>query len=350
MMRDSLSVDARGHYQLRLPWRDLTQTLPDSRFMAECRLASLRRRFLRDPGLKASYTQVIEDYIRQGHAEPAPFAGVPGRTWYLPHHAVTHPQKPGKVRVVYDCAAKSHGVSLNDHLLQGPDFVNDLVGVLIRFRQEPVAVCGDIKQMFHQVMVSPEDRDALRFLWWPGGDTSKAPQVYRMCVHVFGATSSPSCCTFALRESADSQRGQYDDDVINTVLRNFCVDYCLRSVPTVQDACRLVPELTRLLARRGLCLEKFMLSNAPVLASIPDGARAEYMVKYKAPMLAGIPEGTRAKRMAKYKLGNDLPQKCVLGMALDLAPDVLRFDVKPINKSMTRRGMLSDMSSVFDQL
>ena len=307
-MRDSLSVDARGHYQLRLPWRDLTQTLPDSRFMAECRLASLRRRFLRDPGLKASYTQVIEDYIRQGHAEPAPFAGVPGRTWYLPHHAVTHPQKPGKVRVVYDCAAKSHGVSLNDHLLQGPDFVNDLVGVLIRFRQEPVAVCGDIKQMFHQVMVSPEDRDALRFLWWPGGDISKTPQVYRMCVHVFGATSSPSCCTFALRESAESQRGQYDDDVINTVLRNFYVDDCLRSVPTVQDACRLVPELTRLLASRGLCLEKFMSNNAQVLASIPEDARAECM--------------------AKYKLGDDLPQKRVLGMALDLAPAVFRFEVK----------------------
>ena len=128
------------------------------------------------------------------------------------------------------------------------------------------------------------------------------------------------------------------------------VDNCVWSVPTVQNFGRLVPELTRLLARRGLCLEKFILSNAPVLASIPDGARAEYMVKYKAPMLAGIPEGARAKRMAKYKLGNDLPQKCVLGMALDLAPDVLRFDVKPINKSMTRRGMLSDMSSVFDPL
>ena len=56
-----------------------------------------------------------------------------GRTWNLPHYAITHPQKPGKVRVVYDCAAKSHGVSLNDHVLQGPDFVNDLDGVPIRF-------------------------------------------------------------------------------------------------------------------------------------------------------------------------------------------------------------------------
>ena len=169
-MRGSPSVDARGRFQLRPLWyRDLCQTLTDFKLMADCRPASLRRRFLRDPLLKPSYTQVIEDCIRQGPVEPAPFAGVPGRTYCLPHH----------------------DVSLNDHLFQGPDFVNDLVGVLIRFRQEPVVVCGDIKQMFHQVMVSPEDRDALRFLWWPGGDTSKAPQVYRMCVHVFGATSSP---------------------------------------------------------------------------------------------------------------------------------------------------------------
>ena len=95
---------------------------------------------------------------------------------------------------MYDCAAKSHGVSLNDHLLQGLDFVNDLVGLLICFRQEPVAVCDDVKQMFHQVMVSSEDRDALRFLWCPCGDISKAPQVYFiMCVHVFGTTSLLIC-------------------------------------------------------------------------------------------------------------------------------------------------------------
>ena len=53
-MRDTLSLDARGHYQLRLPWRDLTQTLPGSRLMAECRLASLRR-----PDLLGLVAQVL---------------------------------------------------------------------------------------------------------------------------------------------------------------------------------------------------------------------------------------------------------------------------------------------------
>jgi len=46
-----------------------------------------------------------------------PVESIPGDVvWYLPHHAVKHPRK-GKVRVVFDCAAKTKGLSLNDDLL-----------------------------------------------------------------------------------------------------------------------------------------------------------------------------------------------------------------------------------------
>ena len=88
-----------------------------------------------------------------------------GKTWWLPHHAVINPKKPGKVRVVFDAAAKFHGVSLNEALLKGPDLLTSLVGVLIRFRQFPIAVSADIVKMFHQVRVPEEDCSALRFLW-----------------------------------------------------------------------------------------------------------------------------------------------------------------------------------------
>ena len=73
---------------------------------------------------------------------------------------------PGKVRVVFDCAAKFKDVSLNSRLLQGPDFMNSLVGVLMRFRQDHIALAADIEAMFHQVRVKDDDCDALRFLWW----------------------------------------------------------------------------------------------------------------------------------------------------------------------------------------
>ena len=43
------------------------------------------------------------------------------RTWYLPHRSVFHPQKQGKICVVFDAASLHDGVSLNNQLLQGPD-------------------------------------------------------------------------------------------------------------------------------------------------------------------------------------------------------------------------------------
>ena len=61
---------------------------------------------------------------------------------------------------------------MNKELLQGPHLTNTLLGVLIRFRQGPVALMADIDAMFHQVRVDSEDKDFLRFLWWPNGDTT----------------------------------------------------------------------------------------------------------------------------------------------------------------------------------
>ena len=77
--------------------------------------------------------------------------------------------------------------------------MNDLVGVLMRFRQDTFAIAADIAQMFYQVRVTKEDRGSQWFLWWPDGDTSKPAEVYCMQVHVFGATSSPSCTAFPLK-------------------------------------------------------------------------------------------------------------------------------------------------------
>ena len=58
------------------------------------------------------------------YAEPVPSDEIcDGREYYLPHHSVVHPTK-GKTRVVFDCAAKSGGVCLNDLVLPGPNLMN----------------------------------------------------------------------------------------------------------------------------------------------------------------------------------------------------------------------------------
>jgi len=56
----------------------------------------------------------------------------------------------------------------------------------------------DVQSMFHEVRVPQEDRDLLRFLWWPKGDFNKKLEEYWVTAHLFGALSSPSCANFAM--------------------------------------------------------------------------------------------------------------------------------------------------------
>ena len=142
-------------------------------------------------------------------------------------------------RVVFDCSVKYRGSSLNDKLLQGPDLTNFLVGVLMRFRQEPVALMADVEAMFHQVRVKPGDASALRFLWWPDGDLDSEPEEHMMTVHLFG------------------------------------VDDCLKSVNSDDDAINLVKDLTELLKTGGFRFTKWLSNSRQVMESIPDSERAK---------------------------------------------------------------------------
>ena len=161
------------------------------------------------------------------------------------------------------------GTSLNDQLMQGPDLNNNLVGVLMRFRQEKFAIIADIESIFHQARVDPRDRDALRFLWWPSGELHSTPAEYKMAVHVFGATSSPSCACFYLLRTAEDNKDTFPNEIVNTVKTNFYLDDCLKSVRTRHDARLLVKMLTELLSRGGFSLTKWMSNDREVLASIP---------------------------------------------------------------------------------
>ena len=186
-MSDTLHLEG-GKFHVGIPWKqDPERTLPNNRCMAEARLRMLKKKFLADPKVAESYTSTVEGYIKDEHArQVSDEEATEEHQWFLPHHAVTKKSDPSKCRVVFDCAAELKGVSLNSIIHQGPNFLNNLAGVLIRFRKEPVALVADIKLMFHQCFVLPEDQRFLRFLWWPEGDVNRPARVYAMKVHLFG--------------------------------------------------------------------------------------------------------------------------------------------------------------------
>ena len=255
IMTSSVVQTEDGHYELSMPWRQKPPDLQNNRSMAETRLAHLKRRLMRDPDLRQKYQVAMTDNIQKGYASKVPDQEVGSRdaVWYLPHHPVSNEHKPHKVRVVFDCAASYRGTSLNDQLLTGPDLTNSLVGVLTRFRQHPIALMADIEAMFNQVRASPSDRNYLRFLWWPD-DFSQDPEEYRMNVHLFGATSSPSCANFCLKRVAEDHGSGFDRQVASSVDRNFYVDDFLKSVYQTNDAVQLVTELPALLSAGGFRL------------------------------------------------------------------------------------------------
>jgi hypothetical protein len=191
-----------------------------------------------------------------------------GTHWYLPHHPVYHPQKPDKIRVVFDCSARYRGTSLNDQLLQGPDLTNLLVGVITRFREEPVAFMSDVESMFYQVHVRSSDCDALRFPWWSDGDLDRTPEEFQMNVHLFSGASSPSCASFALRKTAEDYKTEFYPITAEIVRRNFYVDDCLKSLQSDAKAIQLASQLREMLAKGPFRLTKFLTpkkSSTPYL-------------------------------------------------------------------------------------
>ncbi len=117
-------------------------------------------------------------------------------SWYIPHHMVQH---NGKNRVVFNCSFSYQGHTLNELLLPGPTLGPSLLPVLLRFREPSVAISSDIRGMFHQVCLLPQDKPLLRYIW-RDMQRDQIPGVYEWQVLPFRTTCSPCCASFALQK------------------------------------------------------------------------------------------------------------------------------------------------------
>ncbi|XP_067942833.1 uncharacterized protein [Watersipora subatra] len=269
IMEQTTEVLPSGSYQMALPFRQRPH-LPDNKRQAEQRLTSLFKRFESDSEFKLQYVQFMQEMFSGGHAEEATnIVPQKGCVWYIPHFAVKH-QKKGKLCVVFDCAATYSGTSVNQHLLQGPDLTNSMLGISCRFRKGKIAIACDIKKMFFNFHVTPSDRDYLRFLW---KTTEGEVKEYRMTKHLFGATSSPAVATYGLRTLADDHAGEYPK-AAEFIRRDFCVDDGITSVNTTEEAQQLIEDARALCATGNLRLHKFISNDSSVSSSIPESERA----------------------------------------------------------------------------
>ena len=237
-------------YEMGLLWKPDRPPLPDNYPMALKRLQSVERRLQRDPKLAEGYSKAINAYVGKGFARKLSAAerAADGEQWLLPHHPVVSPHKP-LPRVVFDSAAKHQGVCLNDCLQTGSSLHNDLPGILLRFRESPVALAGDVSDMFCHVRLRPDDCKYHRYLW-RDVELERPPDVYEMNCLVFGDRASPCQANFAvLRTVKDNQKRW--PQAAAAVRRNIFVDDFYIACADVPTAISLRADVTALMARGG---------------------------------------------------------------------------------------------------
>lgn len=323
--RDNTGRLKSGRFVTRLPFVSAPPMLGNSRSLAEKRLLSMERRMQRDPILKVKYIEFMREYEALGHMSPAQVDWSSTEHYFLPHHAVLKPST-GKLRTVFDGSAPtSTGVALNQCLHSGPKLNRDLVDIILNFRRHQVVLGADIRMMFRQTVIHPEDRRFQLILWREHPDDPIV--VYELNTNTYGLKSSPYIATRTLRELAERERVRFPRAAA-VLERDLYVDDVCTGAQTVEEALQLRDELIAIMAAGGYELRKWLSNDARVLDGIPDEHQQN-------PDLFADEENPN--------------MIAVLGMQYQPVADIFTFkvDLDP-QQVWTKRTVLSTIARMFD--
>ena len=197
----------------------------------------------------------------------------------------------------------------------------------MRFRKGEYAVMANVEKMFHQIYVWEKDRDALRFLW-RDKPTDKICD-YITNVHLFGKIDSPCCASWSLKKTATDQANYYCNSSIDKVLYNLYMDDYLDSFTNRINAIKTIHDVINILNTGGFRLHKGISNDREILLALPNS---------EIPL-----------KVVDLEL-NDLLIKRALGLLWDPQKDVLQIKAGDKNLPVSKRGILSFISSIFDPL
>ena len=320
-------------YEVGLLWADDSPDLPNNYSSALQQFYSLEKRLDKDVDLKDAYQKTIQKDLENGFIRVIDKHELQhtgnNLQWYLPHHPVKHPHKPGKVRRVCNAASKFKGTSLNDKLLTGPDLLRNLIGIIFRFREHEVAINADIESMFLQVGVPVEDCRVLRFLW--RNSDKETLHVYEYNRHVFGSKDSPTCANYALQQAGKDFKDEFPK-ASEMIERNFYMDDLVKSVSNIQEAQEHYRQIVSVMSKSGFALKKWASNKHEVLEAIPEEDCAVSDI---------------------VSLDSELETSSILGLEWIISKDILRAcrgSDRQMPEHVTQRTILSFVSSVFDPL
>ncbi|XP_011859521.1 PREDICTED: uncharacterized protein LOC105557007 [Vollenhovia emeryi] len=324
----NVARDASGRFVVKLPViHEKLNSIGDSRATALRRFYSVKKRLNRDPKLKASYIQFMNEYAA-GHMKPMREAtetnGIP--PYYLPHHPVIKgTNEAAKIRVVFDGSCKgSLGSSLNDALLIGPVVQQDLISIVIRFRTLRYVFCADIIKMYRQIVVHESQRHLQRIFW--RADPLGKVLVYELTTVTYGTSSASFLATRCLTYLAELEAHNFPTGSKH-VINDFYVDDCLSGADSLAHAKLIRDEIIALLQKGSFQLSKWASNSSELLE--PDRHDTCRLIEF-----------------------DKNPESRILGIRWNPTSDYFHFYVtaNSLSNSVTKHPILSEVSRLFDPL
>jgi len=279
----------------------------------------------------------VENLLKKDYAEVVPYNELNvkhNKVFYIPTFFI---QPKGKrTRFIWDAATKVNGKSLNDYLLSGPNLYNNYQKILFNMQEGRYLIKGDLSEMFHQIVIRAEDRDALRFLF------RKSPndkiQVLRMKVMIFGSICSPSTSQFVKNKLANEFLNEYPD-AADVILNSTYVDDVITSTDDLAFGQRLVKNLRHIFKSGGFQLVKLKSNKNEILEEARNNLTDEEKRNEK------IFSEEKEEKLLGYLL-NFEEDHIKVALTLDKIPaNILNCEVKP-----TKKQVLQLCMSIFDPM
>ena len=186
-----------------------------------------------------------------------------GPVHYIAHHSVEKPGSPSTpLRIVFDSSHNYKGHSLNSYWAKGPDaYMNNLLAVLLKFRENRIGIVGDIKKMYNSVYIRELEQHVHRFLW-RNVETDRAPDIYVITAVNMGDRPSGTIAASALRKTAVMGENIFPK-AAEIILNSTYVDDVVDSVENVEEAHKITNDICCLLQPGNFYIKGWSISGHP---------------------------------------------------------------------------------------
>lgn len=361
IVRDGLTYVKRDHHSLephwhaKYPWTEDPASLHSNRRAVEATFHRTEKQLAKEPEWKKAYASQVHEMVNREAAvklSKEVLQSWKGPVWYISHLIALNPHSVSTpVRLVWNSSQKYRGLSLNDILIKGPDVLNPIRAVLLRFRAGVFAALGDIRKMYNSVWLEEREVHLHRFLW---RDTEDA-EIEDFAITRVNIGDKPAGCIaqVAMRETANLPPFSHFKEEKRVLEEDVYVDDILTSHNDLDHLKLLTSNIEQILKAGGFFMKPWVYSDQ----SGRKGQRSERMESKTVILPNQLTEEDNKALGLGYTIEDDKLHVMVAvnfskkRRKMRLGQDLLREEVRSQTPDpLTRRELLSQVSGLYDPL